>query len=136
MKEFNKIPMPVSEKLDFLIKKYGYNVNSFSVKIGVDSTTIHYIIRGKKDGTKSKPSFKVLQKISKVFNSDEIYWLISDSIYLNNTNQNVKNIQECDCENTLEQKEKQINKLEEENRLLIEEKNKLFKILDQLSAQK
>ncbi len=67
----------VSKRLLSLLEANGYNVNSFSNKIGVKSTVLHYIIKGRKDGTKTKPSFEVLQKIVSEFNIIDSYWLIT-----------------------------------------------------------
>ncbi len=134
MNENSKNIISIGEKLQYLINSHGYNVNSFSIKIGVNPTTIHYIIKGKKDGVKSKPSFKIFQKISKVFNSSEIYWLISENKSLEEINENTE--KHDDNFSLLKQKEEEIKRLEEQNLLLREEKDKLYKILDQLSAKK
>lgn len=150
MKNTNK---DVGERLLELLENKGYNVNSFASLIQVDATTLHYITKGKKNGTKSNPSFKIIQKLSKTFNEKELYWLISGQRELKEINMQEVPIKvpievpiqdkksskvlesSFNCEGntkcaTYESKELEISKLKERISNLEAEKLKLYEILD------
>jgi len=141
----------INDRIQYLITSKGLNKRSFARKIGVDSTKIQNIVKGRNVGTKDAPEYKknppsydIIIRILTTFNDIDAYWLLFDDYKkLNVCKKEVRrNISTTDRQ--IEQKEDtkvnelqtQINKLEEQNTLLIEEKNKLYKILDQLSAKK
>jgi hypothetical protein len=62
----------INERVGILIEALKLNKNSFSVKIGVDSTVIHNIVGGRL----TKPSFEVLEKILLSDDNINLEWLI------------------------------------------------------------
>ncbi len=73
----------INERIKLLIEALGLNKNSFSTKIGVDSTVIHNIVSGRL----TKPSFDVLEKILLSNDNINLEWLIlgkSDKLFKDN----------------------------------------------------
>jgi hypothetical protein len=62
----------INERVGILIKALKLNKNSFSIKIGVDSTVIHNIVGGRL----TKPSFEVLEKILLSNDNVNLEWFI------------------------------------------------------------
>jgi hypothetical protein len=74
----------INERLGLLIEALKLNKNSFSIKIGVDSTVIHNIVGGRL----TKPSFEVLEKILLANDNINLEWLIlgkGDQIFKDKT---------------------------------------------------
>jgi len=78
----------INERIAEIIESYDLNVNSFSKKININSSVIHNIVKGKKDGTKNKPSFMVLNKIMLSFDNIDADWLLTGRGRMLKNNQN------------------------------------------------
>ena len=63
----------INDRLLKFIYDSGFNVNTFSNKIGVNPAVIHNIVKGRK----TKPSYEVLKKIGLSFDNIDLHWLIT-----------------------------------------------------------
>lgn len=64
--------MTINERISFIIQEKNLNPNSFSNEIGVNSTVIHNILKGR-----NKPSYDVLLKIISTFDDINIDWFMT-----------------------------------------------------------
>lgn len=64
--------MTINERTDLIIKTLKMNNNSFSQSIGVNSTVIHNIVKGR-----NAPSYDILNKIALSFDNINMNWLVS-----------------------------------------------------------
>lgn len=65
--------MTINERISLIISTLKMNPNSFSVAIGVNSTIIHNIIKGR-----NAPSYDIFNKIALSFDNINMNWLISE----------------------------------------------------------
>jgi transcriptional regulator with XRE-family HTH domain len=65
--------MTINYRIELLINALELNNNSFSTRIGVNSTVIHNIVKGR-----NAPSYDVLQKILSSFDNISADWLITE----------------------------------------------------------
>jgi transcriptional regulator with XRE-family HTH domain len=65
--------MTINYRIGLLINALELNNNSFSMRIGVNSTVIHNIVKGR-----NAPSYDVLQKILSSFDNISADWLITE----------------------------------------------------------
>jgi hypothetical protein len=65
--------MTINERLELLISTLKQNNNSFSNSIGVNSTIIHNIVKGR-----NAPSYDILNKIALSYDDINMNWLISE----------------------------------------------------------
>jgi transcriptional regulator with XRE-family HTH domain len=63
----------INDRIAFLISVLNLNPNSFADKIGVSTTVIYNIVKGRR----TKPSFDLLLKILNVFNQVNTDWLLT-----------------------------------------------------------
>ena len=63
--------MTINERIALIISTLKMNPNSFSNAIGVNSTIVHNIIKGR-----NAPSFEILHKIALSFDDINMNWLI------------------------------------------------------------
>lgn len=63
--------MTINERIALIISTLKMNPNSFSVAIGVNSTIIHNIVKGR-----NAPSYDILNKIALSFDDINMNWLI------------------------------------------------------------
>ncbi|HAQ21149.1 MAG TPA: hypothetical protein DCR40_18230 [Prolixibacteraceae bacterium] len=64
--------MTIHERIALVISTLKLNPNSFSVAIGVNSTIIHNIVKGR-----NAPSYELFNKIALSFDDINMNWLIS-----------------------------------------------------------
>jgi len=67
----------INDRIQAIIDYYKLNKNSFSKRINVNSSVIHHIVTGKKNGSKNKPSFDLLEKILIEFENIDANWLVT-----------------------------------------------------------
>jgi transcriptional regulator with XRE-family HTH domain len=65
--------MTINNRIELIINSLELNNNSFSMRIGVNSTVIHNIVKGR-----NAPSYDVLQKILSSFDNISADWLITE----------------------------------------------------------
>jgi transcriptional regulator with XRE-family HTH domain len=63
----------INDRIAFLISALKYNPNSFADKVGVSTTVIYNIIKGRRN----KPSYDLLIKILNVFDQINTEWLLT-----------------------------------------------------------
>lgn len=66
--------MTINERISLIISTLKMNPNSFSVSIGVNSTIIHNILKGR-----NAPSYDILNKIALSNDDINMNWVISES---------------------------------------------------------
>lgn len=64
--------MSFAERLEFIIKKKGFNKNSFSMELGMHNTVIGNIVRGI-----HKPSYKFIEKVLEQHKDIDARWFIT-----------------------------------------------------------
>jgi len=120
----------VNERVAEIIEFYDLNVNSFSKRININSSVIHNIVKGKKDGSKNKPSFMVLNKIILSFNNINADWLLTGRGRM------LKNDQKTGTESLpigeAEKLQNEIKELKTEPSFLV--LKKIFSVYDDLDA--
>jgi transcriptional regulator with XRE-family HTH domain len=62
----------INDRIAFLISALHLNPNSFAEKIGVSTTVIYNIIKGRR----TKPSYDLLMKILAVYKQIDVEWLL------------------------------------------------------------
>lgn len=65
--------MEINDRIQNLIDKLQLNPNAFAETVGVTSTVIYNIVKGRR----SKPSFEVLQKILLTYQAINANWLLN-----------------------------------------------------------
>jgi transcriptional regulator with XRE-family HTH domain len=65
--------MTINNRIELIINSLELNNNSFSMRIGINSTVIHNIVKGR-----NAPSYNVLQKILLSFDNISADWLITE----------------------------------------------------------
>ena len=65
--------MTINNRIELIINALELNNNSFSMRIGVNSTVIHNIVKGR-----NAPSYDVLQKILLSFDNISADWLLTE----------------------------------------------------------
>jgi len=83
--------MTINERLELLISTLKQNNNSFSHSIGVNSTIIHNIVKGR-----NAPSYDILNKIALSYDNINMNWLISErgEILINSDSNNVDTVKD------------------------------------------
>ena len=76
--------MTINNRIELIINSLKLNNNSFSVRIGVNSTVIHNIVKGR-----NAPSYDVLQKILSSFDNISADWLITEKGEMINNNKRI-----------------------------------------------
>jgi hypothetical protein len=120
----------INERIHLLIEALKLNKNSFSIKIGVDSTVIHNIVGGRL----TKPSFEVLEKILLSDDNINLEWLIlgkGDQIFKNKPGTEYLNFAESPADYNSDQ-----NKLIKELERLKTENEALYKAFRELGKEK
>ena len=77
--------MTINYRIELIINSLKLNNNSFSMRIGVNSTVIHNIVKGR-----NAPSFDVLQKILSSFDNINADWLITEKGEMINNNKRIE----------------------------------------------
>ena len=82
--------MNVSSRIQTVIQELGLNNNSFAKKIGVSSTTIDGITKGRRNSKGeliiSLPNYDTIRKMSEVFNVNPNYLMgLTDEIFFSDT---------------------------------------------------
>ncbi len=77
--------MTINNRIELIINSLKLNNNSFSLRIGVNSTVIHNIVKGR-----NAPSYDVLQKILSSFDNISADWLIMEKGEMINTNKRLE----------------------------------------------
>jgi transcriptional regulator with XRE-family HTH domain len=77
--------MTINNRIELIIKSLELNNNSFSMRIGVNSTVIHNIVKGR-----NAPSYDVLQKILSSFDNINADWLITEKGEMINNNKRLE----------------------------------------------
>jgi len=67
----------INDRIEEIMLFYNIKSPTLSKKIDVNPSTIHNIIKPKTDGTKNKPSYKILLGILTVFEKIDANWLIT-----------------------------------------------------------
>ena len=76
--------MTINNRIELIINSLELNNNSFSMRIGVNSTVIHNIVKGR-----NAPSYEVLQKILSSFDNISADWLITEKGEMINNNKRI-----------------------------------------------
>ena len=77
--------MTINNRIGLIISSLELNNNSFSLRIGVNSTVIHNIVKGR-----NAPSYDVLQKILSSFDNISADWLITEKGEMINNNKRLE----------------------------------------------
>lgn len=77
--------MTINNRIELIINSLELNNNSFSMRIGVNSTVIHNIVKGR-----NAPSYDVLQKILSSFDNISADWLITEKGEMINNNKRIE----------------------------------------------
>ena len=77
--------MTINNRIELIINSLELNNNSFSMRIGVNSTVIHNIVKGR-----NAPSYDVLQKILLSFDNISADWLITEKGEMINNNKRIE----------------------------------------------
>ncbi len=77
--------MTINNRIELIINSLKLNNNSFSLRIGVNSTVIHNIVKGR-----NAPSYDVLQKILSSFDNISADWLIMEKGEMINPNKRLE----------------------------------------------
>jgi len=121
--------MTINNRIELLIKELGLNNNSFSNKIGVNSTVIHNITKGR-----NSPSFDIMNKIVLTFDNINSEWLLTgEGEMLKDASQQTKKVVQTE----VPQKgfELLIEHLKAENKELKTENKELYLQIDRLQNE-
>ena len=77
--------MTINNRIELIINSLELNNNSFSMRIGVNSTVTHNIVKGR-----NAPSYDVLQKILSSFDNISADWLITEKGEMINNNKRIE----------------------------------------------
>lgn len=69
--------LTIHDRIEKIADFQNLTINAFAKKINTASSVIYNIVKGRPNGTKSKPSFEILNKVLLTFTDVDAHWLMT-----------------------------------------------------------